>query len=172
MLRINLKLFILITISTLLIPFTNAQEGEPVDFGDSGIEVVVEAAETLWAYWFPDEFNNYFPDWITWTPSFPPPVPPPDTGDGGQVDCKDVIEALGDMLDIMEGVNGMMNAASMEYISEFDPETGKAIVKTTYSPGSQFFTDSLADKIKWKIDAEKRLDQLFKDAANCNEKTP
>ena len=78
---------------------TNAQD-EPVNFGDSGIVVVVEQEGeddgdgSGWAYWFYDEFLHFYPKW-NWIPAVPN-FPIWDGGDGGDSDtpCTDAQEAL------------------------------------------------------------------------------
>lgn len=54
-----------------------------IDFGDSGIVVVVTPSEpgfdTGWSYWFPDEFENY----ISLLPKLPPVSFPGWAGGGG-----------------------------------------------------------------------------------------
>ncbi len=90
----------LITVSLSLI----LAQGEPVDFGDSGIVVVVEAddkegetTDSGWTYWFPDEFFSYIPS----LPKFPDfPLPPWAGGGngGGEIDpCQDAQAKLDDL---------------------------------------------------------------------------
>ena len=68
-----MKNLTLTLIALLTIAFSVSLAGEPVDFGDSGLVVIVEqppkddGIETGWAFWFPDEFSDYLPSW----PNFP-----------------------------------------------------------------------------------------------------
>lgn len=125
-----------------------------------------------YAYWFYDEFSDFISNKLGFISDFPAPPTPPDTGGGGrpEPDCGELASEIGSLISAMEGVNGMMNASSIHHILEFDPETGQIIAEAFYKPGSRQFTDSLADKIRWKRDAEKRLDDLFNNAASaCKE---
>lgn len=93
---------------------------EPVDFGDSGIVVVVEAEgesegiETSLAFWFPDEFLDFYPgfNWFRGFPGFPGWG---DDGNGPDVDPCDVLASQRDLLqqiyddlltEFMDGLEG------------------------------------------------------------------
>ncbi|MCA9839168.1 MAG: hypothetical protein KC422_19815 [Trueperaceae bacterium] len=151
-------------------------QGEPVDFGDSGIVVVVEAegddTDSGWTYWFPDEFYDYFP------PFFRAPIlgiePPWDGGGGNpapeEPDCEDIIEELGELLnqaDLLSNIIDGLSNPNAE-IGIVDYEAGVVIER--HYPGSPFFTKNLAQKLEALRDMKQRIDELLSKAVTaCNE---
>lgn len=100
-------LFILLMLA-LIFPFVSNAQGDVVDFGDSGIEVVVEAdgkgdgIDTGWAYWFPDEFYDYFP--FPTLPTLPFPGWGGGWGGGDDGDADDCFDAQNELLQIYEAI--------------------------------------------------------------------
>ncbi|WP_432411074.1 hypothetical protein [Rasiella sp. SM2506] len=73
--KYNILLMVILLLGA--IQLSNAQVGEVVDFGDSGIEVVVEqkgeGMKTGWVYWFPFDEWGKFPPMVLVPPIFNPP---------------------------------------------------------------------------------------------------
>jgi|GEM_PF-5485614 len=94
------KLISILIISVLLLmTHTTKAQDDVVDFGDSGIEVVVEqeggGMKTGWVYWFPDEFFEFVPPKFV-MPTLPSLPPWLGGGGGGSNDqgCEDVLQDI------------------------------------------------------------------------------
>jgi hypothetical protein len=105
------KFFYLLALSLICLGLA---QGDVVDFGDSGIVVVVEEGgddvgmETGWAYWFPDEFYDFFPPFPTLpTLPWPPAWGGGGGGDGIDDDCWD---AQNDLLQKYEAISSYENS--------------------------------------------------------------
>lgn len=152
-------------------------QSEPVDFGDSGLVVVVqqqgepksENSDESWSFWFPDEFINLWSGWIKSAPGLIPTFPDPG-GDGGQQpDCDDLINELGDELRLAEllteAINNMQKFP-VEIIHEFDPETGKVLSQTSHLPGSFDHTSAVLDRLRFKQATFNHIDELLMQAVS------
>ncbi|MCA9839170.1 MAG: hypothetical protein KC422_19825 [Trueperaceae bacterium] len=113
-------------------------QGETVDFGDSGITVVVEAEggetndDSGWAYWFPDEFYDYFPPLRI---NFPFPSFPGWAGGGGGDDGKDPCQAAKDKLADLYNQLGQVAQQINDAIEKAAPLTLNDKAYEAHSPG-------------------------------------
>jgi len=88
--------------------------GDVVDFGDSGIVVVVqEAAEYVYAYVFPDEFTDYYPPFDIPYPEIPN-FPDWNWDWGSDPDEADLCEsAMEELVELEEQLNDSQNTLDM-----------------------------------------------------------
>ncbi len=154
------KYISLLIVTVLFLVATHSSNAQDVvDFGDSGIEIVVEASgdgmETGWAYWFPDEFYSYMPAF----PRFPVLNLPPWSGGGGGGGDDGDSEACNDA---MQKVVNLTYSIALNEATEHEWTTDGQIVKddgTVVPAGSQEYNDMMTN-LKRKI--SKLADQLWK----------
>lgn len=166
-----MKNLIMMYIALLTIALsTSLAQGEPVDFGDTGLVVIVEQSpkednpnETGWSFWFPDEFYDYLPSW----PKFPAFEFPGWAGGGGGGPTS---PECGAAQAILDNLYDQLNQITEQWVPALEEQTPLSRDGKTYAANTPGWINSFyhllaeRDRIKDEIeDAHKEKDAACKE---------